>query len=465
MAVTIGIDVACRAAHQASAADEKGVYLWSGHRFSTTPEDLERLWARLPAGEAVTVVLEPTRNAWVPVAAWLRRRGARVVLVPTEQSADLREYYSKHAKNDRLDSRMLARLPLLHPDGLIEYAGDGPADPLRRQVRQRSTLVKRRTAVLQRLDALLELLGPAWYDALTSNYGKAALELLAQHADPRKLQRMGRTRLTRFLIRHSRGAWREDKADLLLTAAAQSLALWGSDGFDFAELAEDIALEARQAIMLTEQIDDIEERIANSYEQADPKGIVASAPGLGPVLSAAIIGRLGDASRFRNLSAVRGYSGMVPKTSLSGIGGSQHGLTKAGDPYLREALFLAADQARRADPQLADKYRRLIEAGKHHNSALCTLSTVLLTRIAACWRSGMHYQLRDLDGTEIDAATSRARAAEITADLAAKRQAARKARTSQALKSRTGRRSKESQSAPSTGPSTEKSIARRVDVA
>ena len=40
------------------------------------------------------------------------------MLVPPEQSADLRDYYSKHAKSDRLDSRMLARLPLLHPEGL-----------------------------------------------------------------------------------------------------------------------------------------------------------------------------------------------------------------------------------------------------------------------------------------------------------------------------------------------------------
>ena len=78
--------------------------------------------------------MEPTRNAWVPLAAWFRRHGATVVMVPPEQSADLRDYYSKHAKTDRLDSRLLARLPLLHPDGLRPAEGLGPADPLRRAV-------------------------------------------------------------------------------------------------------------------------------------------------------------------------------------------------------------------------------------------------------------------------------------------------------------------------------------------
>ncbi|WP_374202779.1 transposase [Saccharothrix sp. S26] len=88
----LGIDVACRAAHQASLADTTGRYLWSGRRFRTTVEDLERLRAMLPEGtepSSVTVVMEPTRNAWVPLAAWFRRRGAVVVLVPPEQSADL----------------------------------------------------------------------------------------------------------------------------------------------------------------------------------------------------------------------------------------------------------------------------------------------------------------------------------------------------------------------------------------
>ena len=59
--------------------------------------------------------MEPTRNAWVALAGWFRRRGATVVMVPPEQSSDLRAYYSKHAKTDHLDAQLLARLPMLHP--------------------------------------------------------------------------------------------------------------------------------------------------------------------------------------------------------------------------------------------------------------------------------------------------------------------------------------------------------------
>ena len=91
MKIRLGVDVACRAAHQASLADEQGRFLFVGHRFRTDPDELDTLWARLPKdAERIEVVMEPTRNAWVALAAWFRRHGATVVMVPPEQSADLR---------------------------------------------------------------------------------------------------------------------------------------------------------------------------------------------------------------------------------------------------------------------------------------------------------------------------------------------------------------------------------------
>jgi hypothetical protein len=87
----------------------------------------------------------------------------------------------------------------------------------------------------------------------------------------------------------------------------------------------------------------------------------------------------------------------------------------------------------------------MIESGKHHTSALCHIATTLLTRVVACWKSQTPYQLRDVDGRSLDAAEAR--------DIIAKRyqipQEIRRTRTTTG----TGRRSKESQRAPSTGPS------------
>ncbi|MGH8895821.1 MAG: transposase [Egibacteraceae bacterium] len=117
-----------------------------------------------------------------------------------------------------------------------------------------------------------------------------------------------------------------------------------------------------------------------------------SAPGVGQICAPQIIGRLGDAARFADLATIRSFSGLVPHQDASGLAARAGGPTKAGDACLREALFQAADHARKIDPTLAARYHRLIvEAGKHHNSATCTVAAVLLTRIAACLRSGQPY--------------------------------------------------------------------------
>jgi Transposase IS116/IS110/IS902 family len=262
---------------------------------------------------------------------------------------------------------------------------------------------KRRSTILARLDAYLELLGPAWHAALG---GDLALNtplrfLAAGYAHPHTLRRLGRARLTRFIWRYSHGAWGPDHATRLLDAATQTLALWEED-IDYTELAEDIAVEARLALQLTTEIRDLEQKIAALLHDRDPAGIMTSVPGAGAINAAQILARLGDPARFRSLAGARSFTGLIPSLTASGTSGHHGPPTKAGDAPLREALFMAADAARRTDPTLAARYHRLmVHQGKHHNSALCHISTVLLTRIVACWRAGTPYQLRDTDGTPI----------------------------------------------------------------
>ena len=329
--------------------------------------------------------------------------GATIVLVAPERSADLRDYYAKHTKTDRLDSRMLARLPLLHPEGLEPLDGLGPADSFKRAVRRRWSMVQRRQGCYQRLDALVELLGPGYGDALgTGEYSDTALAVLERYGDPRALRRLGRRRLTELVIRVSRGQCRQAKADDVLAAADEALRLWAEGGLDFDELAADLAAEIRVIRALSAEIDRLDIRIDGLYDRADPTGIVVSTPGLGVTLAAGILGRFGDLDRFANLAGVRSFTGLVPKIDQSGNSHGHGGPTKAGDPGLRMTLFLAADHARRADPQLAAKYYRLVvDQGKHHDSALCHLAATLATRIAACWRRREHYVLRDIDGRAI----------------------------------------------------------------
>jgi len=300
--------------------------------------------------------------------------------------------------------------------------------------------------IVARLDSYLELPGPAWHAAFG---GDLALYtplrfLAAGYADPHALRRLGKARLTRFIWRYSHGAWGDEHATRLLAAAAETLQLWDGE-LSYPDLAEDIAAEARLALALCTEIRDLERKIAALLHQADPAAILTSVPGVGAIGGAQILARLGDPARFRSLAGARSFSGLVPSLTASGVNGRHGPPTKSGDAPLREALFMAANQARRIDPTLAARYHRLmVTCGKHHNSALCHISTALLTRIIACWRAGIPYQLRDIDGTPLTTAQGRAIIAEryrVSDELRAKR------RTSH-IKTGTSRRHQESPGAP-----------------
>jgi hypothetical protein len=69
---------------------------------------------------------------------------------------------------------------------------------------------------------------------------------------------------------------------------------------------------------------------------------------------------------------------------------------------------MAADIARKHDPQLADLYRRLmVERGRHHNQALCAVATHLMNRIYAVIRENRAYEPRDLHGNRVAIAVAR----------------------------------------------------------
>ena len=174
----------------------------------------------------------------------------------------------------------------------------------------------------------------------------------------------------KFIWRRSRGSG-EAHAQRLLEAAKETLALWDGE-LDFTELADDIAVESPDGARALEGDQRARRATGGRVTRRGSRG--HSPPFPESVSSMARRFPLARRShRFASLAGVRSFSGLVPKLSSSGLGGRHGGPTKSGDAALREALYMAANRARRIDPTLAQRYHRLmVNEGKHHNSALCT---------------------------------------------------------------------------------------------
>lgn len=149
--------------------------------------------------------------------------------------------------------------------------------------------------------------------------------------------------------------------------------MW-ADELNFPDLADNVAVEARLALQLSDEIKDLDERISAQPVEPTPLG------------SGSRFLRSARSCRHKSLP-VRSYAGLVPGLDSSGLTSHYGGRTKSGDDCLRQAQFIASQRAPRSDPTLAANYHRLMTAsGKHHNSARCHIATTLLTLTAAFWR-------------------------------------------------------------------------------
>jgi transposase len=118
---TIGLDLAVQTTHKAVVTDEQGRFVTPVLTLRTRPRELDQLLVRarnIQRETTLQVVMEPTGMAWFPVAVYLARHDVTVYLVNSQEVADLRRYYKRHAKSDQIDARVLARPPLVNPEKL-----------------------------------------------------------------------------------------------------------------------------------------------------------------------------------------------------------------------------------------------------------------------------------------------------------------------------------------------------------
>jgi transposase len=114
--------------------------------------------------------------------------------------------------------------------------------------------------------------------------------------------------------------------------------------------------------------------------------VIETVPGLGPVLTAAIIGEVGDIGRFANARKLVAYAGLDATTRESGqFVGSRNHLSKRGSPHLRRALWLAAISARRFNPELRAYYEEKKAQGKHSMVATGAVARRLVHMIYSVW--------------------------------------------------------------------------------
>ena len=415
---TIGIDLALTAAHKAIIADDQGHFLTPVFPFHTTPADLERLLARAQEGDptaSLQVVMEPTGMAWFPIAVFFARHGVPIFLVNSQEVADLRRYYQRHAKSDRIDTRVLVRLPLVNPEKLHRlHLSSATTLACQRACKQLDRLDAQIVALKNRIEALDRFAWPGLeQQVFASPFAQAPRWFRRHWYDPRVVVQSG--------VEAIESSWQASNLDAaddgrwashLVRLASDVVALYGEDSpyLDFTQLQAEVVRDQNQLEHLEQLHHQLRMEVVRPlYRQIHPSRALETLKGVGQDGAAVFASFVGEVERFGSIRAFRGWSGLVPSSAQSGGSEAkgQH-ITQAGPDLVKKYAFLDAESARQWDPQIAAiYYTQMVERGKHHNQAVCACATHLLDRVLAVLRTDQPYELRDVDGRAVSVAEAR----------------------------------------------------------
>jgi transposase len=350
-----GIDVhkrsltACVLASGAGGRSAKEV-----RTFGTMAADLEALAAWLEERGVTHVAMESTGVYWKPL--WNVLEGRFALLLANAQHVK----QVPGRKTDVKDSEWLAEL-LRH--GLLRgsFVPARAERELRELTRYRSSLVRERTAEVNRLQKTLEganIKLASVVSDVTGVSARAMLERLAAGAgDPAAL-----AELARGSLRRKRGELARALAGHLTAhqrfLIAQHLAM-----IDF--LDEQIAAVGAE----------VEERLRPFEAQLT---VLDTIPGIGRWTAEVILAEIGtDMGRFPTAGHLASWAGMCPGHHQS-AGKRRSGRTRKGSPWLRVALTEAAYAAGRSKgTYLAARYHRLIARRGKKKAAIAVGRTIL----------------------------------------------------------------------------------------
>lgn len=178
----VGVDLGLIGPHHISVADEAGRTVRPPLHVGTSARQFDRIYAHAladaPEGTRLKVIFEPTGLIWLPFAIHTRAQGHLAYRVKAQQLHDLREFYRRYRKNDRLDAKAGARMP----DEVLEELYLPPRDymALDRLTHQHEKLTKQLGREKTRLQALLEALMPGIIKAVGAPFCQTARVLYAQ---------------------------------------------------------------------------------------------------------------------------------------------------------------------------------------------------------------------------------------------------------------------------------------------
>lgn len=384
-----GIDIA-KYKHEASVIDTNGKSLLDSISFANDKQGCEKIIAVFQKFEIspanVIIGMEATGHYWLSVYAFFLELGYNVKVINPIQSEAFRKMYIRQTKNDSKDSYIIAQIMRFG-----EYSATSLSEEniiaLKQLSRYRLALVDACGDCKRRVIALLDQVFPEYDKLFSDTFGSSSTELLLNCPTPEDMLTISTRKLTNILNKASRGRLGKEKAEEIKAAAKDTFGVaFAKDAFSF-----QIKQLIQQIVFTEKQLYELEEQIAELLHQTNQ--YITTITGIGDVLGAIIVSEIGDINRFERPNQLVAFAGLDVTVKQSGeFSGSKNKISKRGSPYLRRAIWLAANRAAFCDPILSEYYQSLKTRGKHHLTAVGAVARKLCNIIFVILKDNRPYQ-------------------------------------------------------------------------
>ena len=385
---TIGIDVGKRQHIAAIQYDGEREARRAVLHFGADRAGLATLSAWIARQGGISrAVLESSGHYHLNLAAALQRQGLPVAVVNPLESKYFGKRRLQRTKSDPADARTLATLAMVDEPQVRDVLAGAE---LREAARFAMGLVDQLGRVDQKICRLVEIGFPELEQAYDDPTCVSALAVLRTAPTAQAAARKHTATLAQVA--------RPGGGRRIGPKKAEHISALAHDTIAAPELAAQIGFQMRLLIaqhdMLESQIAEAEAHLASLLDGELVRRL-RTIPGVGPAIVATLIAEIGDIHRFSQFDKLVAYIGVHPAERSSGEKGknpeTSWRMSKAGNAYLRTALYRMAIVGITHNPIIRAHYARKRAEGKSKMNAVGHCMKKALAIVWGVWRSGTDF--------------------------------------------------------------------------
>jgi transposase len=356
-----------------------------------TPEALQSWIQSLRVrygGKPVAIAVEQKRGALI--YALMHVEFLHLFPVNPVAVAKMRQaFYPSGAKDDPGDADLLLDILISHRRHLRVWT---PDDALTRSIQllteDRRRVVDERTALTNQLTAALKMYFPQALEWFGELHALRACAFLQRWPTLQQLKQATPSSIRKFY--KDQGYRGDEKREQLLANIKKAQPLT-QDSAVLLSCSMKVTILVRQIALLTEAIEQYDEKIAALFAQHDDSTLFGSFPGAGPALAPRLLSAFGsDRNRFELAAEIQQLYGIAPVTEKSGTGVWIH-WRLACSKFMRQTFHEFAGRSIIESDWARASYDQLRKRGKSHHAALRALAFKWIRVMFRCWKTRTPY--------------------------------------------------------------------------